>query len=80
MAKTAQALGIASFDEKLMRLHIAEIRIPARNQLIFVFQDSRQVRLDWEHTSRSHSWTPEMREVARQRTLQQNQARKENGS
>ena len=55
-AKTAEAGG---FDE------LIEIRVPGKNQLSFIYADSRQVDLDWANPSRSESWTDEMKEQAR---------------
>lgn len=33
-------------------------------------------RKDWEHISRAKSWTPEMKEIARQRALAQRRGEK----
>lgn len=41
----------------------------------FVFKDGRREERTWKDRSRADSWTPEMKEKARQRTLE-NQRRK----
>ena len=40
------------------------------NILTFVFKNNASVDISWKDKSRSSSWTPEMKEVARLRTLQ----------
>ena len=55
--------------------YIAQIVVPRRNRLIYVLTDGREVPVTWENPSRSQSWTPEMREQARQKRLEQ-EARK----
>jgi DNA invertase Pin-like site-specific DNA recombinase len=49
--------------------NVAQIRVPAANALVFVLRDGAEFEREW-HTSRRDSWTHEMREAARQRTLQ----------
>ena len=39
------------------------------NQLKFIFKDDSEVITTWEQASRKNSWTDEMRENARQKTL-----------
>ena len=50
--------------------NIAEIRVPGKNKLIFVFHNKQEIIKDW-HISRRDSWTPEMKEAARRRALEQ---------
>jgi len=65
-AKAAEALGIV-FDEKIFRQKIKEIQVPAHNRLVFLFHDGTTETCEWQNPSRRDSWTPEMREQARQR-------------
>ena len=58
-AKTQEAGGFAG---------LKEIQVPGPNLLHFVYEGGRQVELDWAHTPRSESWTPEMREAARKKS------------
>ena len=78
MAKTTEALGIATFDEAVFHDKITEIRVPAHNRLRFIFKDGRIVETEWRHQSRRESWTPEMKQTARERQLRINQERREN--
>jgi DNA invertase Pin-like site-specific DNA recombinase len=69
IAKGAEALGVECerFDESLLRAQISEILVPAHNRLLFVFRDGHTLPVDWENPSRRHSWTPEMKQAARER-------------
>ena len=44
------------------------------NQLVFRFRDGHECTRQWEDRSRSESWTPEMKERARIRTKQNQEA------
>ena len=48
--------------------HIKGIAIPAPNHLTYTFTDGTVLTIEWQHKSRRESWTPEMREMARQKT------------
>ena len=69
--KALEVLHLHRFDETALRASIQEIRVPEHNRVVFVFPDYHEVSVEWNHISRRHSWTPEMREVARQRALAQ---------
>lgn len=73
---TRQALGLEELDEKVLRERVSEIIVPERNILDFHFKDGTIKRIEWQNPSRSLSWTPEMREQARQRVLNRNRAKK----
>jgi DNA invertase Pin-like site-specific DNA recombinase len=66
-AKTAVALGVNHFDETSLRAQIVEILVPSHNKLLFTFKDGRAVTVDWQNPSRCKSWTPEMKQAARER-------------
>lgn len=51
---------------------ISKIIVLPNNQLQFVFKDGSQIKKDWKQPSRKDSWTPEMKEKARQQTLKRN--------
>lgn len=55
---------------------IKEIIVADKNTLHFVMKDGRTITRKWKDRSRSESWTPEMREAARQRAIER---RKSNG-
>ena len=44
---------------------ISEIRVPGKNRLIFAFRDGSTQEIEWQHRSRSESWTDEMRQQMR---------------
>ena len=69
---TAEALGIPTFNPSEVERLIERIVIPKPNHILYYFKDGRTVEKVWKDRSRRESWTPEMREKARQRTLQRN--------
>ena len=60
-----------AFKERIER-----IDVPEPNNLLFVFKDGRTVERVWRDRSRTESWTPEMKETARQRALRQRRTSK----
>ena len=48
---------------------LAEILVPGPFLLSFIYKDDRRVDLTWAHPSRRESWTPEMKDEARRRSL-----------
>ena len=64
------------FDDEYFKEVIDRIEAHEDNTLVFVFKDGTKVARKWEHASRTTSWTPEMKEKARQQTLAR-MARKE---
>ena len=56
---------------------IKHIEVPEHNLLRYHLTDGRIETVSWENPSRSKSWTPEMRERARQKSLEQHRKRKE---
>jgi len=73
---TTEVLGINEFDVDLFKNYIEKIIVPSANHLTFVFKDGHTEEKVWQHRSRSKSWTDEMKEQARQKSLQR---RKNNG-
>ena len=63
---TNDALGLDAFDADVFKAAIKEIRVPAFNHVVFVFNDGHEVERVWQDRSRSESWTDEMREKARE--------------
>lgn len=68
IAETCKVLGMEDIDEETLRERIAEILIPEKHVILYRFQDGSEQRVEWKHRSRRESWTPEMRERARQQT------------
>jgi hypothetical protein len=46
------------------------------NIAIFVFKDGGVTETTWKHQSRSDSWTPEMKQAAREKTVKNFEERK----
>ena len=66
---SAAALGLAEFDAEIFKEQIMYIDACSGNLLRFHFYDGSEKELIWKDRSRSESWTPEMRETARQKAL-----------
>ena len=50
---------------------ITVIRAENGNRLVFIFKDGTEIVKEWKDRSRAESWTPEMKEKARQKTKEQ---------
>lgn len=72
----AQVLGLAQFDEGVFLERIKGIDALPDKTLVFHFKDGSTAERHWEHISRAKSWTPEMKEKARQRALAQRRGEK----
>ena len=70
--KTKDALEVDFLSRNLLEERLVHIVVPEHNHLNYIFKDGTSVDVFWEHQSRSLSWTPEMRQAARERTLRQN--------
>ena len=62
----AEVLGLDAFDAKALHDKITAIRAEGNNTLVFLFQDGTQTVKRWADRSRAESWTPEMRDAARE--------------
>lgn len=63
-----EVLELLEFDEVVLRERVTVINAD-EHTLDFFFKDGSSKTVNWQYESRSKSWTPEMREMARQRTL-----------
>jgi hypothetical protein len=77
VAVTAAVLGLGKFDAEIFAKQIAEIKVPAANQLVYKFKDGRAIEKTWQDRSRRESWTEEMKQRAREKALKQNSGRRE---
>ncbi len=75
-AKTAEVLGVTDFDRDILMAQIKEIQVPGHNRLIYVFYDGSTKEVAWQHKSRKESWTEEMKQKAREKTLERAERRK----
>ena len=65
----AEALELPSFDEAEFRKQISSIEVTGANTLKFVFIDGAVRIAVWIDRSRSESWTDEMKQAARKKSL-----------
>ena len=78
--KTREVLGLSRETEitrELILAHITAIESVVDNRLRFYLTDGRIETVTWENRSRRESWTPEMKQKAREKTLARNKTRKE---
>ena len=66
-----EILSTTTFDEKIFKKKIEKIIVKNDNILTYVFKDGTSKDIKWENKSRSLSWTPEKKALARQKTLEQ---------
>ncbi len=70
LSLASKALGLKSFDADALHKHVLKIRVIAPNLVRFVFVDGQVRDLTWQDRSRRNSWTEEMRQTARERSIQ----------
>ena len=73
--ETLKVLDLAELNTALLWQQLSEIQAAAHNRLTYIFRDGQSVNVDWQHPSRRESWTPEMKQVARERQLKMIQER-----
>ncbi len=64
MDVTALVLGLGTFDEAVFKERIREIRVPAFNHLVYIFEDGTEETRVWQDKSRRDSWDLSMRQQA----------------
>ena len=55
---------------------VANINVTGAHRLSFVLKDGQVVEREWQNPSRRESWTPEMKELARQKMIEIHRERK----
>lgn len=76
--KTKEVLKTTELNRSLLNERIFRIEVSGHYQLRFFLKDGSAHNVEWKHKSRRDSWTPEMREKARQRALERNAERRKN--
>lgn len=69
-----EVLELKEFDADVFLRRITDVRAENDCTLVFCFEDGTQAVKRWTPRSRRNSWTPEMKEVARQRELQRRES------
>ena len=70
IAVTAEVMGTDNFDAEALHNKITDVRVAEGNTLVFCFKDGTEAVKRWADRSRVESWTPEMRDAARKKTLE----------
>ena len=70
MTVAAEALGTDTFDADALYNKITAVRVAEGNTLVFCFKDGTETVKRWSDRSRAESWTPEMRDASRKKTLE----------
>ena len=68
-AITTEVLGLEEFDPAVFQAKISSMRVEAGQTLVYCFYDGHEEKRTWVTPSRRDSWSPEMKEKARQRYL-----------
>lgn len=68
--KTKEALGLCSLDGVDLRDYISEIICHKEQELTFVLTNGNEITIAWSNSSRRNSWTEDMKQAARQKTLE----------
>lgn len=70
-------LSIEQYDNAIFNSKVNQIIVKPNRLLEFHMKNGKIIDYHWEHQSRSKSWTPEMREQARERSILQHQGGKQ---
>lgn len=65
-ALAAKAMGIPSFDKAAFAAQIERVTVTGPNEVTFEFHNGEKAIETWRDPSRAESWTPEMKEQAKQ--------------
>lgn len=68
--ETEKVLGLEQLDETIFKKRIKGITALNGNRLIFLFTDGTERTCIWQDKSRADSWTPEMKQKAREQRRQ----------
>ena len=72
MRMACDLLGWNSFDEEAFKQAVDHVTAVYPHTLIFHLRDGREEKLEWQNRSRAESWTPEMKEKAREKARRKN--------
>lgn len=74
-ATAARAIGLPEFDEAVFAREVQAVRVPEGGTLVFLFRDGSEVAETWQNKSRRDSWSPEMKQQAREHAFSCNARR-----
>ncbi len=64
--KATEALNMSIFDAEIFRDTVRKITVGKNGILSFLLNNGQSIRKSWDYPSRSDSWTPEMKAMARE--------------
>ena len=76
--KTKEVLKENDLNHDLLLRKITEIVVKPNHYLTYNLSNNTSITVQWQHHSRKESWTPEMRQTAREKALQQRKEREKN--
>lgn len=76
--KAKEVLCVDTLNRNAITKMVKEIVVIDHNKLQFILLDGSIVDVVWQHHSRKNSWTPEMRQAARERALERQRKEKTN--
>lgn len=76
ISKTKEILGVESLDRETLLERISNVEVTGHFHLRYTLKDGSVQYAVWKHKSRKESWTPEMKEKARQKALERNAERR----
>lgn len=65
-----EVFGFDTFNADYIEKNVAQVVVYA-GRLVFKMKNGSEIEKEWKYKTRSALWTPEMREIARQRALRQ---------
>ena len=71
-----RALAIDTYNADIFLAQVKNITICPENTIIIHLKDDNEITQKWAYKSRSESWTPEMKEKARLKTMESNKNKK----
>lgn len=78
VSKTSEVLGITDWSRETLLEAVTEIRVPGHNRLVYMFRDGHTQEVVWQHPSRKESWTDEMKQKAREKSIKNAERRHQN--
>ena len=80
IAKTTEMLGTADWERERLLQEVKLIKALEDNTLVYIFQDGHFGETRWQNPSRRESWTEEMKQKAREKSLANAERRHKNGN
>ena len=66
---TKEVLGLKEITNDILKKRLQRIVVKDNNELIYILKNGKEIKVHWDDPKRSDSWTDEMKEQVRQRSL-----------